>query len=188
MKLTSAIYRSAFCSLHFSSSCLAIWKSSIVFLSSLNKHWLSGINPDFQRLQDFLSVCIGGCLVGILPSSAQQRWNSSLSLSVTDSPQTAAELALEHGIMPADSLLNCLRLLETSLVSLFLIWSILFWLSSSVNKGSLMTIQYPTLRNTPFYSFLLLPKDHFFFIFYCLASITVWYLSSKQSDFFLLSF
>ena len=41
-------------------------------------------------------MCKDECLVGILQSSTQPRRNSSFSLSVMDSPQTAAELASEQ--------------------------------------------------------------------------------------------
>ena len=49
VKCFKVMYRSTFCFWHFSCSCLAVKIMSIVPLSFLNPHWLSGISPAWSR-------------------------------------------------------------------------------------------------------------------------------------------
>ena len=49
VKSTKFMHRSTCCSWHFSCSCLAVKIMSIVPLSFLNPHWLSGISPAWSR-------------------------------------------------------------------------------------------------------------------------------------------
>ena len=65
VRSTKVMYWSTFCSWHFSWSCLAVKIMSIVLLSFLNPHWLSGRSPDY-------SSCSCSRSVLVLQGSSQQ--------------------------------------------------------------------------------------------------------------------